>query len=90
MPDVQLDEIPWTIDDAEPLELDDITIDDDITNPLARPLLAVLRANRRLLQRLTRAAEIIKAAIELLHTRHIEIERLERQLRRMRDERRSV
>jgi len=82
--------IRWTLDAAEPLdELDDIDLD-GIANPLAAPLVAVLRANRRLLQRLTHAAEIVKAGVELLHTRHLEIERLERQVRTMRDELRRI
>ena len=95
--ELQLHEIRWTlepgpaIDADEPIEeLADIDLDHISSNPLAPSLIAVLRANRRLLHRLTHAAEIVKAAIELLHIRHREIERLERQVRVMRDERRQA
>ena len=83
--------IRWTlepgpaIDDAEPIELDDIDLD-SISNPLAPSLVAVLKTNRRLQDRLRHAAELIKASIELLHIRHLEIERLQRQVHSLRDE----
>ena len=96
MRDVLLDEIRWTlepgppIDAAEPLDdLDDIDLD-SISNPLAPSLVAVLRAYRRLLTRLTHAAELIKASMEFIRNQQLDIERLERQVRIMRDERRKV
>ncbi len=81
MTDLPSDAIHWQcdagpkLDAAESLELGDIDLT-DISNPLAVPLVECLKANRRLLDRLSGAARLIKTMLEYIRAQHVEIGRL--------------
>ncbi len=80
-----LDEIRWKLDESFPamdadelVEFDDVALA-DVQNPLAVPLVAVLKSNRRLQSRIRAIVATLKTAITVIHQQHGRIHTLERQ-----------